>query len=470
MVVGCALLLGAIGAPPVASADALRTRIYASFRAGDPEQAARLIDLYLEQRPDDAAMIYNAACARSRLGRLEEAEALLMRAIKGGFLNFARMRRDPDMVALRDRPVFRAIMAARDAADAMLARRRVEEWTRRYGADRYRHDVDEELNLSFVTALGDDAHARLRRRVSAQGAHLAATLFGQPPEHDVLVAVPHPDDAAAMFHDPHVHGCYQHGRRQLVTADTGVALRHELVHAFHHHHMDRCGQEHPIWIQEGLGCLYESCRLDERGALVPLADDRHEIVQALAARGAAPSWKTLLAMSREQFMADPGVHYAVARSILAFVAAEGALTPWYHAYVAGFDTDATGARALETTLGAPVDELETRWRTWLAAGPGTEDAAPEDPFDGPDPDADLRREAGAAYERARSHYAAGRFRESIAALREVLELDDRHAEAHYTLGLVFVRLDDRAAARRQHEILATLDPSLTSLLGNLTTD
>jgi len=465
--VGCALLLASTQ-PPVPTPDTLRARIYERFRAGDAEHAAHLIDLYLEQRPDDAAMTYNAACARCLMGQFAEAESLLMRAIKGGFLNFARMRRDPDIAGLRDRRVFRAIMAARDAADAMLAQRRVDDWTRRYGADRYRHDVDDELNLSFVTALDDDGHARLRRRVARQGEHLAATLFGRAPEHDVLVAIPHPDDAAKMFHDPHVHGSYQHGRRQLVTTDTEVALRHELVHAFHHHHMDRCGQEHPIWIQEGLGCLYESCRLDDHGVLRPVVDDRHEILRRTAERDALPSWKTLLAMSRERFMAEPAVHYALARSILAFVATEGALTPWYHAYVDGFDEDATGARALETTLGAPLDELETRWRAWLVTAAATNDIDVVDPFDGPDPDGARKQLVGDAYDRARAHYAAGRLYETITALDEVFDLDERHADAHYTLGLVYFRLDEHDAARRQGEILSTLDSSLTSLLGNLT--
>ncbi|MCP3903482.1 MAG: hypothetical protein GY715_07575 [Planctomycetes bacterium] len=466
----CALLVGATASPRERTPESLRGEIFASFRTGDFEQAAQLIDRYLELRPDDGAMIYNAACARCRMGDLPGAEALLMKSLKAGFLNFARMRRDPDIAALRGRPVFRAILAARDAADGLLAQRRMDDWKRRFGADRYRSDTDAELHLSFVTALDEEGHARLRRRVTRQAEHLAATLFEQPPGHNVLVAVPHPEDAATLFHDPHVHGCYRHGLRQLVTTDTDVALRHELVHAFHHHHMDRCGQEHPIWIQEGLGCLYESCRLDDDGALLPVVDDRHALVSRMAERGELPSWTTLMSMPRNQFMAEPATHYALARSVLAFIASEGALASWYRGYVDGFADDTTGIRALERALGAPVEQLEGLWRAWLSAAErAADEGGRPDAFDVPDPDAGRRALTHEAFARARAHYAAGRFHQTITALDEVFDLDEAHADAHYTLGLIYVRLDDHEAAVRQHAILSTLDPSLTSLLGNLTT-
>ncbi|NIM60902.1 MAG: hypothetical protein GTO30_04390, partial [Acidobacteria bacterium] len=51
-------------------------------------------------------------------------------------------------------------------------------------------------------------------------------------------------------------GIYEHERRRLIARDIGASLRHELTHAYHYADMDRLGQRHPLWVQEGIATLY----------------------------------------------------------------------------------------------------------------------------------------------------------------------------------------------------------------------
>ena len=77
-------------------------------------------------------------------------------------------------------------------------------------------------------------------------------------------------------------GRYRHSRRELIATDAGMTLQHEIVHAFHHNHMDMLGQEHPIWIQEGIASLFESIDISEDGTVHFFANDRHYVAHNLA--------------------------------------------------------------------------------------------------------------------------------------------------------------------------------------------
>ncbi|MGB9332098.1 MAG: TIR domain-containing protein [Steroidobacteraceae bacterium] len=63
----------------------------------------------LEINPDDPMMLYNCACLYARLGQLPRAIEVLRQAVGKGQLNFAWMRRDPDLAPLREHPEFIAL-------------------------------------------------------------------------------------------------------------------------------------------------------------------------------------------------------------------------------------------------------------------------------------------------------------------------------------------------------------------------
>ncbi|MHC4106783.1 MAG: TPR end-of-group domain-containing protein [Planctomycetota bacterium] len=364
----CAVL-GAAGwgpAPPPETAS-LRREIYASFEQQDPARALELLERYLRRFPDDAVMLYNAACAHSRLGEVEESVAYLRRAVRAGFHDFSHMRRDPDLRVIRDQPVFQAILDARDVADPILAARRIERWKGLYGAKRYRYEADEQRRIHYVTSLDETSHARMRRMLERLGGQAGSTLFGPPaePRHYLLVAVLDAGDAEGVFEDPHARGVYRHGTRELIAADAGRALRHEFIHALHHDHMDRLGQEHALWVQEGLAALYESYEIDAGGSIVFRPNERHNITRSLAREGRLLGWARLFNLPEAQWVDQPGELYAQVRSVFEFIAETGKLEPWYRAYVERFDEDGLGARAMELVFESALPEIEQRWRRWL---------------------------------------------------------------------------------------------------------
>lgn len=358
-------------APAVAmqTGDGARTEIVQRLRAHDDAEAARLIERYLERKPDDPVMLYNAACVRCRLGEPDRAAPFLLRSIKAGFSNFSHLRRDPDLRPMRDHAIYRAIVAARDAADSLFAERRLERWQSICSDEAYRLDPDPRTRLTLLAALDEGSLRSTRDMLGRQAAGLE-DLLGMPatPRHEVLIVIPRPQDLQRLLDRPNVAGVYRHGQRELVTADADRALRHEFVHVLHHSHMDALGQEHPLWIQEGLALLFESWETAPDGTIRFTANDRHALVAMLARTGRLIPWPNLLAMSSSQLDRDSARTYPELRSLLRFVAEEGRLGSWYHAYVERFDRDPSGIEALEAVFDAPLAEVEARWRTWLRKG------------------------------------------------------------------------------------------------------
>ena len=343
-----------------------RSRIVARLQAHDNTQAAKLIERYLEGAPDDSIMLYNAACVQCRLGEPDHGAALLSKAIKAGFADFSVIRRDPDLRPLREHPIYRAIIAAREAADGLMADRRMQRWRWTCTDSAYRFEIDQGRNLGFVSALDDDAHRGMRAMLDEQAAHLACTLFESPrPLGFVVIVIPTPDDARTLLTRANVTGLYNHRRGDLVTADPQRSLRHEFVHVLHHSHMDALGQQHPRWIQEGLALLYESYRIEPDGSVRFAPNDRQALVAMLARTGRLIPWTSLFSMSPAQLDAESARTYPQLRSIFRFLADSGRLQGWYHTYTGGFDDDPNAAAALEAAFGLPRTEIETRWRAWL---------------------------------------------------------------------------------------------------------
>ena len=74
--------------------------------AGVVEQGRAEMSRALELAPDDALILYGAACFHARLGETRTAVHYLKRAIDAGFENIEWMARDPDLESLRTDPVY----------------------------------------------------------------------------------------------------------------------------------------------------------------------------------------------------------------------------------------------------------------------------------------------------------------------------------------------------------------------------
>lgn len=344
-------------------------RLREALDRGDLAAASAIIEEHLVKHSDDGVMLYNAACLHARMGELDHGAARLLEAIKAGFADFSRMRRDRDLRPLRDHRLYQTIMKARDAADPLLGERQVQQWRESHPSAAYRYASDPKRRINIVAAMDEPALEELRGLIEAQFDHLQQALFPDALPIYALVVVPAGEDADALLPHAHAAGHYHHGLRMLVARDADRALRHELVHLLHHRHMDALGQQHPIWIQEGLATLYEGCQVMPDGQEVFAATDRDAAAAYLAARDDLRPWREILEMSDDTFNADAARLYPQVHSIFRFIVERVGVANWYAAYVRNHDADASGATALEETFDQPLDEIEAQWRRWLAEQP-----------------------------------------------------------------------------------------------------
>lgn len=344
-------------------------QILQAFDDGNYQRAVLLIEEHLKQRPNDATMLYNLACAHCLLKDMDASAAALHRAFRSGFRDVNHMRSDPDLAGLREHPVYRTILEEADIVTSRRAANALQEWRDTYGEEHYRYERDEQHRLNFATALDDVSHKEMREMLERQADQMIATLFEHPPGYDVLIAVPTPADSDKFFDDRSVGGMYQHDMRRLVARDIGATLRHEFFHAMHYGHMERLNQPHALWVQEGLASLYEEYELDDDGTIRFLPNDRQLIVKSRARTGRLTPWSELFALTSREFMDKAQPLYPTVRSIFEYVADQGKLVEWYRAYIAHFGDDRTGAKAFEVTFGKPVDTVEKDWRRWVTDQP-----------------------------------------------------------------------------------------------------
>ena len=255
----------------------------------------------------------------------------------------------------------------------LRARRQQEAWRDSHPGDVYRYLDDPVHRLVFATCLDETSHADMALTLARQADQQAATLFGGMPEAEVFIAVAAPADIRRTFdNDPRTAGMYEHRLRRIVTGDIGTVLRHEFTHAMHFGHMERTGQPHAMWVQEGLAALYERYDLSESGEITFLPTARHNDVRRLVAQRSGPVVAPMMAMKPSQFMAASDDLYPVARSFFEYLADQGKLRRWYRAYVDGFASDRTGRAAAESTLGKPIADVERDWRAWVKARPAVD--------------------------------------------------------------------------------------------------
>lgn len=370
---------------------ALERQIINAFDRDDVKRALTLIDRYLGFWPTDVNMLYNAACGHALLNEREEAAERLLEAVRAGFRDFSHMEEDPDLASIRDHDVYLAILEARDRVVEQEEAQPDEERGKRprrrnelligprsnRGSEEfadwqidhpegYSYESDARHRLHFGSTLTEQAHREMTQMLGLQADQMESSLFGSLQSDWIFVLVPAPEDRSIFSLDETTTGWYEHSRRMLVTRDIGASLRHEFAHVLHWGHMDRIGQRHPMWIQEGLASLYEEYALDnarERIKFQP--NERHNIALKLVADGEVPSWRTLFSIEAVRFMRGAERNYAVVRSIFEFIASGGKLEAWYRNLVDTWHEDKDGILALERTYGRSLESIERSWQQWL---------------------------------------------------------------------------------------------------------
>lgn len=397
---------------PVPSRGEVELRLPRLLRAGDLAAARAMVDAYLSAHPSDDGILFDAARVAARQSDLRASAAYAIRALRAGWRDDAALDGHPDLAPLRSHESWAQVAevrtslrgaergpdwsnpiggaapgapgaagssggpAAPGSADDAIASSSLARWLRRFGSDRYRVERDAELNVIFASGIDSASMARTRTMLRELAPALSRSLFGAAPRETVLVAVATHEDAERFFGDEKQSGLYEHRDRSLITRDTGSSLRHEFVHLMHWGHMQRLGQVHPIWIQEGLATLFEDWRAREDGSVEILPNLRQPVALEHMKARRTPAWGTLVRMSHDDFMRSPDVHYPMVRSIFTWIAERGWLQRWYRAYVAMHGEDPTGLRALESVSGQPAARLEAQWREWVL-GNGAGQFAPD---------------------------------------------------------------------------------------------
>ena len=403
ILIGCATILGStsqVHAQSKPSRPALEQQIISAFDRDNPRRALRLIDQYLEHWPNDPNMLYNAACGHAILGERESAAERLLEAVRSGFREFSHMEQDEDLSTIRDHDVFQAILEARDQIETREQKERDEQGLGAGSIDErptmliprsnrgseefadweaahpegYTYESDARHRLHFGTPLTEEAHGEMTSMLRSQADQMVKSLFGAPQSDWVFVLVPNREDQGTFNVDSQTPGWYEHSRRMLVTADIGASLRHEFAHVLHWGHMDRIGQRHPMWIQEGLASLYEEYAIDDRNGTIKFRpNERHNIARRLVIEGDCPSLRAIFTMEPMHFMRGAERNYPVARSFFEFIAMKGLLERWYQTLVETWDMDGTGVTALERTFGSSLHEIDETWRNWVRSRGGFDD-------------------------------------------------------------------------------------------------
>ncbi len=369
-------------------------RLGEAFEAEDFERGLRFAERAVEMKPFDPIAHYNLACGLAMTGDVPAAEAALEEAIELGFVDFHHIERNRYLEPIRGGETYRRVFAR--WPELLDARAAAEERAFREAFDEraYSCTEDVELRLQKVSAY-DEAESEVAwsqlRRVAAWAESEFPAWFGaeagRPPAW-VMVALPTAEDFAVLTgFTAGVGGVYDKHKQRLVSRDIGSSLRHEFVHVLHWRHMDRIGQVHPMWVQEGLAGLVEdvaggieSAVLGDAagglaagsagGELRPLPNWRTNIVKRRVERGLLTPWTHLFAMDKRRFMArHRSAHYAESRAVMMFLHERGKLGAWYERFVTDFDEDPTGLGAVSIVFDQPIAEVERAFRRWAAELP-----------------------------------------------------------------------------------------------------
>lgn len=371
-----------VALPPDPSA-ALESMM-ASAKWADAEQLIRRL---LELKPGEHTLHYNLACVLAHQDRPAEAFAALKSAVENGFDDVRQLVRDPDLASIRDRDDVQKLIA-RWPEILELRRATNEAAFPRLFKDRYQRTADNDHRFVYFSAFEPEITAGAQDELARLSTWAEKSLFSgifEPTQLTldpwVIVVLPRRDDfklwslatfgPAALGGFSTIGGQYMHDTKQLVAQDLGATLRHEFIHALHWRHMDRLGQKHAFWIQEGLGCLVEDVDAAADGSLAPAPSWRTNTAKRRDRANILMPLEKLCAMTREQFVHQSQVmgNYAQARTFFVYLHQRGLLQQWYQHYITHFDADPTGATSTRAVLAGTWDEINRAYRLWVRTLP-----------------------------------------------------------------------------------------------------
>jgi tetratricopeptide (TPR) repeat protein len=330
------------------------------------EDALKEFAKILREVPDDSNALYNSACAYSLLGDKAKAVEFLEKSIKAGFLDFDHIEKDPDLDNIRDEAGYKAIMAAKEKCIAEYASESLARLKKQLGED-YRIVEDKDYKLIVASNVDKEALDLLIEGLHRHADGLWRNFFKNKPDYYITVLIPKSmEDFARKFGGAAaVAGFYNTATRTLtVNLATGSGtMIHEFTHALHFADMKGLKQDHPIWITEGFGSLYEESRV-RAGSPIGLINWRLPILQTAIGTRDYIGWERLMKMSGAEFSSDRktvSVAYAESRYIFYYLQEKGLLKKFYEEFTKNYSKDETGVAAIESVTGKKLAECENEW-------------------------------------------------------------------------------------------------------------
>lgn len=378
--------LGAMASSDAGIAPTTVPSLYDRQRAADlSRRASDLIDQHklveaeatLRQSlaiiPDHPTRLYNLACVLAAQAKIGPAMDALERATDAGFTDFTYLQNDATLDPLRDLPRFSALMERKDQIRHHAAERALAQMKAEFG-DTYRYDSDEQMKLVFATSLDGQTLETLKHDLQVQARSQWDQLFAHRSDEFIRVIVPSASDFHRLVPMSHVGGRYDDDTRTVIVQHLGQFMAHEFTHALHAADQHAVGQEHAVWVSEGLASLYEAAE-EVNGALVPHENARFIVVRLAARRHTLIPLDGLVKMSRESFGGRADLAYGESSALMLYLFDKGILRKFYDNYKAKWNDDPSGRVALEQTTGLLLPQLQKTWADWIVARPAPAEAA-----------------------------------------------------------------------------------------------
>jgi hypothetical protein len=283
------------------------------------------------------------------------------------------------LASLRELPQYKALIAAKDQYQRKDAERAVASLRAQLG-DRYVFDLDPGAKLIFAANTDAQTLAAVKKWLGMQARSEWDQLFEHHPDQYVAIVLPSPEDYRKIIKRPGVEGIYVHGARMLIAKRLGQVMTHEFTHALHAGDLDPLGQEHPIWIVEGLASMWEAGQF-EGDKLVPKDNYRLWYLRAAARAGRLIPLEKLMTWEQKQFVANPNMAYGEASSVMLYLYEQGLLRAFYDTYKRDYNQDPSGRMTLENVTGKKLAEFDREWQAWMVhRTPPATTTGPEGPF------------------------------------------------------------------------------------------
>lgn len=331
--------------------------------ANDPAGAEALLRQALAIIPDKAVWHYNLASILCGKGQADHAMDSLERAVDCGFTDFTRLKTTNDVAAVRSSPRFEKLLARQDEIRRAVADRAIAQYRDQFGPN-YHYAADEQHKLIFAVAADESSLDAIRQSLDRQSTVLGAELFTNRPDEFIRILVPNLYDYRRLMRTRGVLGIYEDETRTLLAERFGQVMTHEFTHALHAADQRALGQEHPLWLREGLASLCETADFAD-GKFAPVDNYRLPFIQSAGKRGALWPFEKMLKLTLLDFSRSPLLAYGQTGSVMLYLHDTGNLRKFYEAYTHSYASDPSGKAALEQVTGMKLDALETAWREWM---------------------------------------------------------------------------------------------------------